>query len=725
MSIPQATMSIGNEQLYDFGQFRLDIRERLFLKDGLPVPLTPKAFEILVVLVQRSGHLVKKEELLKEVWSDSFVEESNLTRNIYLLRKALGKGENGYPHIETVPRKGYRLIADVRTVPVQAEQATPLEALSRRAHRTTGNDSRRRALLGLIILLIGAAGAFLAIKKYVWPKGYSPAPHSFDRMRINSLTSLGKIWEAAVSPDGRYLAYVAIEDGKQSLWVKQIESDSSIRIVPPGLGHCLGLTFSPDGNHIFYSAYVHGSPSGIFQVPVLGGIPRRLVVGVDSPVTISPDGKWIAFVRLHRSPSENRLMIANVDGTGERLLSTRKYPDFYDGNLAWSPDGKTIATGAGSQRDDYVTGVVEVSIADGRETRLTPRTWAFVRGVAWLADKSGLIVVASASETEYFHQLWHVSYPGGEIRRITKDLINYQAASLPADSSHIVTVQAEQRFSVLVSPDRDPAHAKELILTVGGKFSNMTGLSWTPDGKIVYSSAAKGNRDIWIMDADGNNQKRLTDDPASDMLPAVSPDGRYITFISTRTGAQQIWRMDIDGQNQKRLTDGGMKYRQRWSPDSKWIVYSSFSSEAKSTLWKVSVDGGEPIQLNKKYSRFSAVSPDGKLIACYYWDERAGLFKLAVIPFEGGEPVKVFEPPVNHFHWSLQWTADGRALLYVQTLNGLSSIWRMPLNDSPPEMLREFQSGNIQDAAWSNEGKQFACILSFEYKDVVSITDFR
>jgi DNA-binding winged helix-turn-helix (wHTH) protein len=163
MSIPQAAMSVGNEQ-YDFGQFRLNIRERLFLKDGLPVPLTPKAFEILVVLVQRSGHLVEKQELLKEVWSDNFVEESNLTRNIYLLRKALGKGENGYPHIETVPRKGYRLIADVKAVPVQDEKSNPPDELSEDVRNTvTLKVSRRRALFGLIILLIGSAVLSFAI----------------------------------------------------------------------------------------------------------------------------------------------------------------------------------------------------------------------------------------------------------------------------------------------------------------------------------------------------------------------------------------------------------------------------------------------------------------------------------------------------------------------------------------------------------------------------------
>jgi DNA-binding winged helix-turn-helix (wHTH) protein/TolB-like protein len=106
-------------QLYEFGHFQLDISEQLLLQEGKPVALTPKAFDILVVLVQRSGRLVEKEELLKEVWAESFVEESNLTRNIYLLRKALGNGSHEHPRIETVPSKGYRFVADIRVLEIQ------------------------------------------------------------------------------------------------------------------------------------------------------------------------------------------------------------------------------------------------------------------------------------------------------------------------------------------------------------------------------------------------------------------------------------------------------------------------------------------------------------------------------------------------------------------------------------------------------------------------------
>src|SRR5215510_12278133 len=115
-------MSHQPKNLYEFGPFRLDATERLLLRDGEAVPLTPKAFDLLLALVERHGRLLEKEELLKKVWPDTFVEESNLSSNISLLRKALGDGENGQRYIETVPKRGYRFVASVKKVEDESKE---------------------------------------------------------------------------------------------------------------------------------------------------------------------------------------------------------------------------------------------------------------------------------------------------------------------------------------------------------------------------------------------------------------------------------------------------------------------------------------------------------------------------------------------------------------------------------------------------------------------------
>src|SRR5216110_1521055 len=101
------------KHFYDFSTYRVDESERLLLRGDEVVPLTPKAFEMLLVLVESRGHVLTKEELMKRVWPDTIVEEANLSHNIYKLREALGKGRNGEKYIETVPRRGYRFVAKV------------------------------------------------------------------------------------------------------------------------------------------------------------------------------------------------------------------------------------------------------------------------------------------------------------------------------------------------------------------------------------------------------------------------------------------------------------------------------------------------------------------------------------------------------------------------------------------------------------------------------------
>src|SRR5262245_52853860 len=111
-----AAMSLQTKHIYEFGPFRLDAAEHLLLRDGEAVPLTPKSFDLLIALVERHGRLLEKEELLKKVWPDTFVEEANLASNISQLRKALGDGENGHRYIETAPKRGYRFVAEVKEV---------------------------------------------------------------------------------------------------------------------------------------------------------------------------------------------------------------------------------------------------------------------------------------------------------------------------------------------------------------------------------------------------------------------------------------------------------------------------------------------------------------------------------------------------------------------------------------------------------------------------------
>src|SRR5262249_23159428 len=157
---------------------------------------------------------------------------------------------------------------------------------------------------------------------------------------------------------------------------------------------------------------------------------------------------------------------------------------------------------------------------------------------------------------------------------------------------------------------------------------------------------------------------------------------------SPSAGTSQLWRVDIDGSHLKQLTNGPGAWSPNCSPDGKWIVYNSFLSTGFS-IWKISIDGGEPVQVTDRFTSTPAVSPDGKLMACYLTDPTTRAAKLALLPFEGGEPLKLFDIPQPVFQGasSIRWTADGRALTYIITRGLVSNIWLQPIDGTPARQL--------------------------------------
>jgi Tol biopolymer transport system component len=265
---------------------------------------------------------------------------------------------------------------------------------------------------------------------------------------------------------------------------------------------------------------------------------KKLLEGAQvAPISFSPDGKRFTFIR--NLQEEDELMVANEDGTGEQVLATRAHPDYFQQSAAWSPDGKTIACPVASFTGAFDTKVAVIQVADGTQKLLTSHSWAGVERITWLSDGSGVITTARETPSSPF-QIWQISYPEGEPHRVTNDLNDYHNASLSADSSAMIAVLTEITSNIWVAPSGEWNNARQLTSgskNNGGIFGCTT---WTPDGRIVYQSAGS-NSDIWIMDADGNHQRQLTLDDHMDFMPGVTPDGRYIIFVSDRKGMKSRW----------------------------------------------------------------------------------------------------------------------------------------------------------------------------------------
>jgi serine/threonine protein kinase/Tol biopolymer transport system component len=582
---------------------------------------------------------------------------------------------------------------------------------------------------GALLLLLAVAAALAGLLYRQLFSSKLPAAPEQGQLTFTKLNITGNVLDAAISPDGKYVATVLEEAGKQSLRVRQAGAPNEAQLVAPAEVMYGGIRFSHDGTSIYYTALANEEESALYRVPVLGGAPRKLLSDVRTAAAESPDGRQLAFVREAPEVHGTALMVADSDGGGARPLAVRGQPESFilfgipPAGPAWSPDGKVLACPTLSSRGQPYMNVWEVRASDGAMRQINKQSWYEVGQVAWLRDGSGLVINARENASLPF-QIWLLSYPGGEVRRVTNDPNSYEVVSTTDDSATLAALQTDRLSNLWAVPDGDSGRAAQIA---SGKYQGLEGLAWTPDGRLLYSSNESGNDDIWLMDADGGNHRQLTFDSHKDIQPSVSKDGRFVAFVSYRSGLAHIWRMNSDGGEPVQLTDGRFEDSPQVSPDGQWVVYHSLDP-AGDSIWKVPAGGGAPTLLTRTPARQPAVSPDGKLLAYFAHDERAGgAWKIAVAPLDGDAPTRFFDlsPSVNTFLNALRWTADGRALTYPLTQGGVSNIWSQPIDGGPARQLTNFKENRIFAFAWSPDGHQLVCVRGVETHDVVLIKNFR
>ena len=254
----------------------------------------------------------------------------------------------------------------------------------------------------------------------------------------------------------------------------------------------------------------------------------------------------------------------------------------------------------------------------------------------------------------------------------------------------------------------------------------MAGLDWTPDGQIVYFSNTGDTNDLLKVKSDGTEMRTLTEDPKGPSEPSVSPDGKFVYFMSVRSGTPQIWRVSADGTDTKQFTSGDFaNYAPIVSPDGRWVFHLSWRSGVQ-LLWKVPADGGEAIQVTNKPTGACRFSPDGKLLAGPQLVPGTSSWQIAIIPTDGSSEVKLI-PQLSHINLSsgFSWSPDGRSVIVRSDQGGVGNLWSFPIDGGTPKQLTTFTSNLISNFAISRDGKRLAISRGYSNLDVVLIKDFR
>jgi serine/threonine protein kinase/Tol biopolymer transport system component len=571
----------------------------------------------------------------------------------------------------------------------------------------------KRAVAGLIAAVVMIAAAIV----YFAYRAAKRVPSSSEALEFTRVTGTGDINTAAISPDGKYVAFARAASGKESIWLKQLATDSDVQIVDLGDNYCDDLAFSPDDSYLYFVRGTGNSPSAdLYQIPVLGGTPRKMFGGIQGYVAFSADGRRVAFSRFNST--EITLLTTAIDGSDQRELLTYKRPESI-AFTAWSPDGKTIAFVHRTPKE-----VLTTIAAEGGPTRPVPgQDWDTMRDLTWLPGGRDLVVSAIRGGSI---QLFDISLDGGGTRQITNDLIGrYELVRATADGKTLLVLQQQIPTSLEVVTPGKESEARPLSAGNQNRDGD-NGLALAPDGRIIFTSVHNKLHDLWIMGPDGSSPHRLTtnDESYLSMLPSISPLGGFVVFDHLYKDSENyIYRIDLDGANLKQLTEEKQDARPSISPDGHWVVFERFK-DSKSFLMKVSSGGGPAIQLTDYQSMYPSVSPDGKWIACVYRAVQGQPPSLALVPFEGGQPAKVFPLPENSYPRSLRWTPDGHSISFLHSVNEVTNIWEQPVAGGPSRQITHFNSDKIYSYDWRRDGR---LVLSRgqDITDALLIKNFR
>jgi serine/threonine protein kinase len=600
-----------------------------------------------------------------------------------------------------------------------ASSSSAVVAAAKQHKATTG-------IVALVVLvLIAGAGYGL----YSLLHG-SSAPPAFENFNMSQASNNGKSTLTAISPDGKYLLSEITDTGKTSLWLRNVPTNSDTQVFPPAEIAYSDLSFSPDGNYIYFrkSESALQTTFDLFRAPVLGGAAQVIARDIDSPPTFSPDGKRLAFARFNDPEvGKYQLVVANADGTNEKKFIEGPTSEGSQ-NIAWMPGGNQVA-GVALQFGADLSTLRLFDIDSGHVKNIVAFNDKVIRRIDWLPDGKALLCLYQDRASNFSRsQIGLISYPDGSFQTVTKDTNSYATLTLSSDAETLATVQRKFIRNFYQFP-------------AGGTGSNLPGpvlsqertlddFEWAPSGGFYVHEDLK----LLRISPDGSNKTVLfTDAPVFGMN--ACPDGKTLLLSWVGRGGGhgiQVWRTDTNGANAKQLTFGKLDFNPVCSADSKMAYYGEVNGNAM----RVPLDGsGKPESVPGAVipntilgDQVMGLSPDGKLLAFLVASTGSGdestTQRIALVPLdEGAQPHLRFLQANPHVSAGPRFSPDGKSLIYPIRTNGVDNLWLQPLDGSTGRAISNFPTEQIQTFHFSPDGKSLAILRQHIESDVVLLRD--
>lgn len=721
-------MNDDSNKIISFDEFELDTVHRRLTRDGEILSLHAKAFDLLTFLVNNNGRIVSKDEILDVVWEGSFVEESNLVVQISNLRKILGETKNDPRFLVTIPGKGYKFTAETNENLLLIETHSVSELTIEHEEEITSQQTafpakkisnrQRFGIAGIavsVILIIFSVGWF-------WKKPIQVT--EIKQIKLTKLTANGRVVNSTISPDGNFAVFAQKDGNGESLWLRQLETGSETQIVSSKPHEYVGLTVSPDNQFIYASIFSKNEIDPILEKnPILGGVSQQIPnLDPSASVSLSPDGKRLAFTDSNSAENETLFGISDIDGANQRILirakrDVRQFPIFKSNPVAWSPVSNEIAVSVTEKSENSSTAtILMVNADDGREYYLTEKRWKDIDDLAWL-DADRLVFIAS-EEDGLSSQIWIFSRQTGETKQLTNELQPYYV--LAAGSGKILAVQVNF-FSSLRVADFVESEKTLKIREILAATDQIDLADWNANGEIIYASQASGKRELWRMNKDGADRTQITFDADIRFGLAVSPAAGNLIFGSRQSGKKGIWQTDSSGKNLRRLSDKNDQLPDV-SNDGK-IVFHRGLGYAEGVFL---VSNNEPNpRLIRENCYFPTISPDGAQIACYFMDwEENNQWRIALIAADSGELISKITLPIPIYERQIRFHPTGKYITQIFSEGENLKLILLPIDSGEPKIFDGLGKGTSNLPEWSPDSKQFLYSLINETHDAVLLSEF-